>query len=194
MNYSLPAKVKADINRIAALQTDNEKLQVLIDRILIGYTYFLPPQQYMDLWRADSKDWCFTRLVFSNPSDRYFQSTRPRADVHFMPIHPLINKMLEKYEGFLPGVSHKLIAPLYKHLFPDAPLSGKEFFSVRMQDYSIPRKVCMKDEITRIEGLSWPQLYMLRGFEGPKVGPAIDKMFDQPFFDHLKIRVNTNKQ
>jgi hypothetical protein len=192
MNYRLPANVKADINRIAAIQTDDPNLQILIDRILIGYTYFLPPQQYMDMSKVNSEDRHLAIPIFSNFSDRSSLSNCLRADVRFMPIHPLIDQMLEKYEGLLPGISHVHIAPLYKQLFPDASESGSGFFRLHMHNFSILRKVLVDDEITQIEGLSWYRLFILRGFKGPKSAITLEKLFKQPFFNHLKIRVNAN--
>jgi hypothetical protein len=178
MNHTIPHVLKAEINRIAAIKIENRNLQLLRDRILIGYAYFLTPKQYIYLYK-------------SKPTDQHFQLNMSKGTFHaifHLPVHPLISQILEEYGGSLPAISSFDVFPLYKQLFPKVKQTASRYFSVHMKNFDPPKKAMAAQTV---EGLSWSQWAILRGYENapPHV---LEQLFNQPFFDYLRNRVSNS--
>jgi hypothetical protein len=192
MNHTNPQKLRADINKIAALKTDNTHIKALRDKILIGYTYFLEPIAYLECAKTSVAGYDF--LVVSNGVKR-----------RIAPMHPLVSELFYKWNDIIQSINSPDPNDLINSLFPDVTRELPNF-----NDPSIGHPVIQAEGLTSdhmnilLYLVQPPHLqavfteHYFAGYTANHDSPecirskaALEEFFNNhPFFEHLKIRLN----
>lgn len=193
MNHTDPKKLRADINRIAALKTDNVHLKALRDKILIGYTYFLEPAAYLECMKTNVAGYDF--LIVDNDKKR-----------KIVPMHPLVSELFYKWNDIIQSINSPMPSDLINELFPDAQQELPNFNASEIGVPVIEAEGLTHEHMDEILLCLLPPPHLkavltehyFAGYTANHNSPqclrskaAVEEFFNNhPFFEHLRIRLN----